>query len=95
MKAATYCKTYSAIELARNKQRHMLVLKFQRSHKLAHKRAAKCIRSTVQITEYVPAHYCFKIQIAVHPEHCEEYSIRLWPQLLFSTVVGTVSEIVN
>jgi len=46
MKAATYCKTYSAIELARNKQRHMLVLKFQPSHKLAHKRAAKCIRST-------------------------------------------------
>jgi len=46
MKAATYCQTYSAIELARNKQRHMLILKFQPSHKLAHKRAAKCIRST-------------------------------------------------
>jgi len=46
MKAATYCQTYSAIELARNKQRHMLVLKFQPSHKLAHKRAANCIRST-------------------------------------------------
>jgi len=44
MKAATYCQTYSAIELARNKQRHMLVLKFQPSHKLAHKRA--CKRST-------------------------------------------------
>ena len=45
MKAATYYQTYSAIELARNKQRHMLVLKFQPSHKLAHKHA-KCIRST-------------------------------------------------
>jgi len=44
MKAATYCQTYSA--MARNKQRYMLVLKFQPSHKLAHKRAAKCIRST-------------------------------------------------
>jgi len=41
MKAATYCQTYSAIELARNKQRHMLVLKFHPSHKLAHKRAWK------------------------------------------------------
>jgi len=46
MKAATCCQTYSAIELARNKQRHMLVFKFQPSHKLAHKRAANCIRST-------------------------------------------------
>ena len=46
MKAVTYCQTYSAIELARNKQRHMLVLKFQPSHKLAHKGAANCIRST-------------------------------------------------
>ena len=46
MKAATYCQTYSAIELARNKQRHILVLKFQPSHKLAHKRVANCIHST-------------------------------------------------
>jgi len=41
MKAATYCQTYSALEPARNKQRHMLVFKFQPSHKLAHKRACK------------------------------------------------------
>jgi len=41
MKAATYCQTYSAIDLARNNQRHMLVLKFQPSHKLAHKHACK------------------------------------------------------
>jgi len=41
MKAATCCQFYSAIELAKNKQRHMLVLKFQPSHKLAHKHACK------------------------------------------------------
>jgi len=41
MKVVTYCQIYSAIELARNKQRHMLVLQFQPSHKLAHKRDGK------------------------------------------------------
>jgi len=41
MNAVTYCQIYSAIELAKNKQRHMLVLKFQPSHKLAQKRPCK------------------------------------------------------
>ena len=40
-------------------------------------------KAQLQITEYVPANYSFKIQIAVQPEHCEEYSIRLLASVIF------------
>ena len=41
MKAVTYWQIFRAIKLAKNTQHHMLVLKYQPSHKLAHKHAFK------------------------------------------------------